>query len=121
MLTTSFDNREKVVDKFKEAFSDILENIDEIMQDDHNLTKTIEAVVDKMEVENFVEKLHSKGLSIVYVLEYDETVEIYEEDDAVKLYVDPTDPLDGDCKEYFKRRARIYDNEYDLSIYDIWR
>lgn len=120
MISTKFDNRERIINKFKEAFGDILEDIDEILENDNNLAKTIEAILDKMEIEKFVNSLASKGIKVVYVLEYDETVEIYEENDEINFHLYRGCPLDEEWKDYFKKRVQIYEGDYDLTIYDIY-
>lgn len=120
MLETYFTNRETVKAKFESAFKDTFEDIDEFMEDDYDFTATISALLEDFEIDEIVNKLSSKGLSVVFVIENDQDAEIYEENSVFKIDFSKEGQISDNFVSYFNKRARIAEGSYDLAIFDLW-
>ena len=120
MLETYYKNHDYIKSKFKSAFKDILEDIDEIMEDDYDLTVTISSLLSEIEVNEIVDKLSKTGISVVYVVENDQSAEIYEENNVIKADFVNRGQIDDKFVEYFTKRAEISKGNHDLAIFDLW-
>lgn len=120
MLETYFENYYYIKSKFKSTFKDTLEDIDEIMESDYDFTATISSLLSEIEVDEIVNKLSETGISIVFVIENDQSAEIYEENSVFKINFNQYGQISDNFVSYFKKRAKIAEGVHDLAIFDLW-
>ena len=122
MLETYYENSSHfdLESKFKKAFRDILEDIDDIMESDYDFTATISSLLSEIEVDEIVDKLSKAGISVVFVIENDQSAEIYEENSIFKIDFNQHGQINDNFVSYFNKRARIAEGGHDLAIFDLW-